>query len=360
MTPLSLLAQRIPATAPPPETGTFSILGFRPGDGRDRRGRCSRVCSRSATVCSGPRRASASSRRRPRWMSSYGPERHRELLKRGHGTQEDIIQERSGRGHEPRLSAADDLAEDRPASLQSSNHEGWNSRHSPGRLRPGRRRDAQGAHSGRGRATTLGGKDVPAAMVKAFEGRRAGPPRPASATIWPSASLASQLKQDRAAGGDRTRPAIGGAHRREEGLPASGCTMTSDCGYRSTTVPRPSPNCAGWLKRPAPLTWAARQFTALMKQLARSRRKNGPPPAKLINQAKVELEAALAARRELELKAALPKEPTDFTLPGRRRPLGKLHPLTQVTDDIVRAFARLVLPSPTAPRSRTSIIASTR
>jgi phenylalanyl-tRNA synthetase alpha chain len=37
----------------------------------------------------------------------------------------------------------------------------------------------------------------------------------------------------------------------------------------------------------------------------------------------------------------LPKEPTDFTLPGRRRALGKLHPLTQVTEDIVRSFRKL-------------------
>jgi phenylalanyl-tRNA synthetase alpha chain len=46
-------------------------------------------------------------------------------------------------------------------------------------------------------------------------------------------------------------------------------------------------------------------------------------------------------RGVLELKAALPKEPADFTLPGRRRPLGRLHPLTQVTDSIVRAFRKL-------------------
>src|SRR6266851_3598303 len=63
---------------------------------------------------------------------------------------------------------------------------------------------------------------------------------------------------------------------------------------------------------------------------------------KLINEAKFQLEAALVARREvLEFKAALPKEPTDFTLPGRRRALGKLHPLTQVTDDIVRSFRKI-------------------
>ena len=103
------------------------------------------------------------------------------------------------------------------------------------------------------------------------------------------------------------------------------------------------------------------KFTALMKQLGTLSKEEKPAAGKLINAAKVELEAALAARREeLELKAALPKEPTDFTLPGRRRALGKLHPLTQVTEDIVRASARSVSPSPTGRRSRTSIIASTR
>jgi phenylalanyl-tRNA synthetase alpha chain len=84
------------------------------------------------------------------------------------------------------------------------------------------------------------------------------------------------------------------------------------------------------------------KFTALMKQLATLPKEEKPAAGKLINAAKIELEAALASRREeLELKAAQPKEPTDFTLPGRRRTLGKLHPLTQVTDDIVRAFRKI-------------------
>src|SRR5437660_318959 len=79
-----------------------------------------------------------------------------------------------------------------------------------------------------------------------------------------------------------------------------------------------------------------------MQQLASLPKEDRPAAGKLINQAKAELEAALASRREeLELKAALPKEPTDFTLPGRRRALGKLHPLTQVTDDIVRSFRKI-------------------
>src|SRR5439155_12809110 len=67
-----------------------------------------------------------------------------------------------------------------------------------------------------------------------------------------------------------------------------------------------------------------------------------PAAGKSINVAKTELEAALAERRgELELKAALPKEATDWTAPGRRRAVGKLHPLTQVTDDIVRSFRKI-------------------
>ena len=84
------------------------------------------------------------------------------------------------------------------------------------------------------------------------------------------------------------------------------------------------------------------KFTALMKQLGTLVKEERPAAGKLINQAKLELEGALTARRaELELKSALPAEPTDFTLPGRRRALGKLHPLTQVTEDIVRSFRKI-------------------
>jgi phenylalanyl-tRNA synthetase alpha chain len=86
----------------------------------------------------------------------------------------------------------------------------------------------------------------------------------------------------------------------------------------------------------------AGKFTGLMKQLGVLPKEERPAAGKSINAAKVELESALLARREqLELQAALPKEPTDWTLPGRRRAVGRLHPLTQVTDDIVRAFRKL-------------------
>jgi phenylalanyl-tRNA synthetase alpha chain len=84
------------------------------------------------------------------------------------------------------------------------------------------------------------------------------------------------------------------------------------------------------------------RFTALMKQLGSLPKDQKPLAGKAINTAKIEIEAALAARRaDLEEKAALPKDPIDFTLPGRRRALGRLHPLTQVTEDIVRSFRKI-------------------
>jgi phenylalanyl-tRNA synthetase alpha chain len=84
------------------------------------------------------------------------------------------------------------------------------------------------------------------------------------------------------------------------------------------------------------------KFTALTKQIASLPKEDRPAAGKRLNAAKAELETVLAQRRnELELQAAQPKEPMDFTLPGRRRGLGRLHPLTQVTEDIVRAFRKI-------------------
>lgn len=84
------------------------------------------------------------------------------------------------------------------------------------------------------------------------------------------------------------------------------------------------------------------KFTALMKQLGTLPKEERPTAGKAINSAKAEIESVLAEKREeLELKLFLPAVPTDFTLPGRRRRLGKKHPLTQVTEDIVRSFRKI-------------------
>ena len=97
-------------------------------------------------------------------------------------------------------------------------------------------------------------------------------------------------------------------------------------------------------KDPAKGTWLGSQgrFTGLMKQMGSLSNEERPLAGKSINAAKGELEAALqTARDRIELAAAAATEPTDFTAPGRRRALGKLHPLTQVTEDIVKSFRKL-------------------
>ena len=84
------------------------------------------------------------------------------------------------------------------------------------------------------------------------------------------------------------------------------------------------------------------KFTGLMKQLGSLSREDRPLAGKAINQAKGELEQALAkARERIESSAAAPTVATDFTAPGRPRRLGRLHPLTLVTEDIVKSFRKL-------------------
>src|SRR5258706_15667167 len=91
---------------------------------------------------------------------------------------------------------------------------------------------------------------------------------------------------------------------------------------------RAAPDAAALVQTKGNYLGAQGKFTALLKQLGTLPKEEKPAAGKLVNQAKAEMETALNERRaELELKAALPKEPTDFTLPGRGRPLGNLHPL---------------------------------
>ena len=84
------------------------------------------------------------------------------------------------------------------------------------------------------------------------------------------------------------------------------------------------------------------RFTGLMKQLGGLSKEERPLAGKAVNAAKVELESLLNSKRDaLELASAMPSRATDFTLPGRRRRVGRLHPLTQVTEDIVKSFRKI-------------------
>src|SRR5690606_19438607 len=64
-----------------------------------------------------------------------------------------------------------------------------------------------------------------------------------------------------------------------------------------------------------------------------------------VNEAMRAVEAALEARTEELARAALEAELTgpklDVSLPGRGRPLGRRHPLTQTLDDLVGILGRM-------------------
>ncbi len=67
-----------------------------------------------------------------------------------------------------------------------------------------------------------------------------------------------------------------------------------------------------------------------------------PELGRQANRAKAEIEARLterlAAVKQMERRQALAAQRVDLTLPGRRPPLGTLHPITQVQEEIVEIF----------------------
>jgi phenylalanyl-tRNA synthetase alpha chain len=86
-------------------------------------------------------------------------------------------------------------------------------------------------------------------------------------------------------------------------------------------------------------------LTQLLRSLGTLPAVERPLVGAAANEAKRELEALLEARlveaRETERARARRQQRPDLTLPGRRPPLGTLHPLTRVHDEIVAIFAGL-------------------
>lgn len=81
------------------------------------------------------------------------------------------------------------------------------------------------------------------------------------------------------------------------------------------------------------------RFTAAMKTLGSLSKEERPVVGKALNVAKGELERKLSERwGVLEIEASMPKYPIDFSAPGRRRVVGRRHPLSQVTADIAKSF----------------------
>jgi len=86
-------------------------------------------------------------------------------------------------------------------------------------------------------------------------------------------------------------------------------------------------------------------LTQLLKRLGTLPEADRREIGRLANEIKEDLEArieeALSHIREQERKEALDKEKIDVTLPGRRIPVGKRHPITQTLDEIIDIFSRL-------------------
>ncbi len=87
------------------------------------------------------------------------------------------------------------------------------------------------------------------------------------------------------------------------------------------------------------------EITQLLRSLPSLPAAERPEVGRQANELKAEIEAAvserLAAARAEERRRLLEAARLDLTLPGRRPPLGTLHPLTQVNDEIVAIFMAL-------------------
>lgn len=87
------------------------------------------------------------------------------------------------------------------------------------------------------------------------------------------------------------------------------------------------------------------RITQVLKSLGRlpdsERREIGRRANQLKESTEMRVEQALLRIQEQERKEALEREKIDVTLPGRRIPVGKKHPLTQTLDAVIDIFSRL-------------------
>src|ERR1051325_7259353 len=82
--------------------------------------------------------------------------------------------------------------------------------------------------------------------------------------------------------------------------------------------------------------------TAVLDKLRQVAKEEKPVLGKLSNELKSWIAGELGAwQTKLAGQTHSAEKPFDLTLPGRRRHVGKLHPLTQVTDQLVQIFRRL-------------------
>lgn len=87
------------------------------------------------------------------------------------------------------------------------------------------------------------------------------------------------------------------------------------------------------------------EITAVLKEMGTLPQSERPAFGQVVNIVKDDIEKAVTGRllfiKNKVAEEALKKEKMDVTLPGRRVPVGKRHPLTQVMDEVVGIFTRM-------------------
>lgn len=87
------------------------------------------------------------------------------------------------------------------------------------------------------------------------------------------------------------------------------------------------------------------ELTVFLRSMGDLAPEERPLMGKLINEAKDRIEGLLSQQKEVILRAQreerLKEEEIDITIPGKRLPRGKKHPLTQTLDEIKRIFMGL-------------------
>ena len=78
-------------------------------------------------------------------------------------------------------------------------------------------------------------------------------------------------------------------------------------------------------------------FSSTMKQLGQAPKEERPRLGKLVNDLKKEIEI-LFKEAEQTFKTTEKKATVDLSLPGRRLPLGKMHPVSQVMEEVCSIF----------------------
>jgi phenylalanyl-tRNA synthetase alpha chain len=87
------------------------------------------------------------------------------------------------------------------------------------------------------------------------------------------------------------------------------------------------------------------ELTLISKELGKAKPEDRPKLGQLINTAKSELtlefEKTLASIKKSELNAALEDDWIDVTAPGKRRKIGRIHPLSQVQREVEEIFSSM-------------------